>query len=208
MILDRLTELFLKFPGIGPRQAKRFANFIFSADNEYINELSSLITKIKSEVGRCRMCFKIFGKKDNEAYLCPICANPDREKNTLMILEKDADLEVIEASGAYKGLYFVLGGAMPTSLSSRKSRESIRLKELANRIQKSGKDLEEIILATSATLEGELTARVIEDQTIAPIIISKFPKIKITRLGRGLSTGSELEYSDRDTIAAAMEGRR
>jgi len=209
MILDRLVELFLRFPGIGPRQAKRFAYFVSAMDSEYINELASLISRVKNEIGRCNMCFRTFSRNGAQTYSCELCENPNRNnKETLLVVEKDADLEAIEVSGAYNGLYFVLGGVMPTNLSSRKSRESVRLKELNNRIEKAGEEIKEIILATSATLEGELTARVVEDQILAPLIISKFPEIKVTRLGRGLSTGSELEYSDRDTIVAALGSRR
>lgn len=208
MILDRLTELFLKFPGIGPRQAKRFAYFLAGMDAEYTQELSSLIARAKSEIAKCVTCYRTFARARSENLNCLLCESETRARDILMVVEKDADLEAIEISGAYNGIYFVLGGTVSPNQNNRREKNVPKTKELAERIIKDGKEIKEIILATSATLEGELTARIVENQIIGPLIISKFPGLKITRLGRGLSTGSELEYSDRDTIVAALGSRK
>ncbi len=208
MILDRLTELFLKFPGIGPRQAKRFAYFLATAETEYIEELSSLVSRAKSEITVCGACYRTFARAKSENLNCLLCESETRARDILMVVEKDADLEAIEISGAYNGMYFVLGGTVSPSQSARRAKNAPKTRELEARIIKDGKEIKEIILATSATLEGELTSRIVESQIIGPLIISKFPGLKITRLGRGLSTGSELEYSDRDTIVAALGSRK
>ncbi len=143
---------------------------------------------IKNKIKQCPECFRFF-----EGEKCSVCSGLNRDKNILMIVEKDVDLENIEKAGVYNGRYFVLGGVMPFT----GDKNNLRFKELFDR----AKNYTEIILALSANVEGENTGRYIE-KILEPL------KIKITKLGRGLSTGTELEYSDSETIINALKNRK
>lgn len=196
--IEKLTELFNRFPGIGPRQAKRFVYFLLSQNDFFIKELLNLIREIKQEIKYCSLCFRLSpATKDN---LCSICSDGKRDKTKLMVVAKDIDLENVEKSGVYDGKYFVLGGLIP--ILEKNPEERTRLKELLKRIDG---HTAEIIVALSANTEGDYTA---------DYLINYIPKnlaghnIKISLLGRGLSTGTELEYSDSDTIKNALENRR
>ncbi|MFH1956076.1 MAG: toprim domain-containing protein, partial [Patescibacteria group bacterium] len=199
-MLDKLIESFLKFPGIGPRQAKRFAYFLAGQDAGFLKNLSELILEIKKEIKQCGSCFRFF-ESTTVVDSCQICSNSTRDKNLLMIVEKDVDLENIEKAGIYNGRYFVLGGVL--SLLNNHAGK-LRFKELFEKVKilqqnsVQEENSQEIILALSATPEGENTALYIE-KILEPL------KIKITCLGRGLSTGTELEYSDKETIKSALE---
>lgn len=195
---EKLIELFLKFPGIGPRQAKRFVYFLAGENKNYVDKLAELILGIKSGMRQCESCFRYYEEKNGEKTerLCEICSSPTRDNNLIMIMEKDVDLENIERMNVYNGKYFVLGGLI--SLNGNEANE-IRLKQLYDKAEK--EKPKEIILATSATTEGENTNLYIE-RIIEPL------KIKISRLGRGLSTGAELEYSDAETIENALQNRK
>lgn len=188
---EKLIELFLKFPGIGPRQAKRFAFFLAAQDDIFLKNLISSLSEIKNEVKQCKSCFRFSSSGDIN---CKICANTNKEK-LIMVVEKDVDLENINKSEVYNGKYFVLGGALSLSQSNE---SNLRFKELFEKV-KNEKPLE-VIIATSATIEGDNTARYIQ-KILEPL------EVKATRLGRGLSTGTELEYSDNDTISNALKNR-
>lgn len=196
MDINRLIESFLKFPGIGPRQAKRFVYFLAGEGKEYVDNLAKLISEVKSGMKQCASCFRYFESKNVETDLCLVCAGSSRDSSLIMLVEKDVDLENIERTGNFHGKYFVLGGLL--SLSGNGTAE-IRLKQLFDKVKKE-KPLE-IILATSATVEGENTNLYIE-RILEPL------KVKISRLGRGLSTGAELEYSDSETIENALKNRQ
>ena len=195
---EKLIELFLKFPGIGPRQAKRFVYFLAGEEKNYVDNLVKLISDIKSGMKQCESCFRYFNssKSGVDEELCPICANSNRSSSEIMIVEKDVDLENIERMSVFNGKYFVLGGLI--SLNGNEKPE-VRMKQLYDKIQK--EKPAEVILATSATVEGENTNLYIE-RILEPL------KIKISRLGRGLSTGAELEYSDTETIENALINRK
>jgi len=192
-MLNKLIEYFLKFPGIGPRQAKRFAYFLASQDEKFLKDLSGLILGIKEDINQCQSCFRFFEGKGEK---CNLCSGLNRDNFLLMIIEKDVDLENIEKAGIYNGRYFVLGGLL--ALTGDKT-NNLRFKELYNKVEK--EKYSEIILALSASVEGENTNRYIE-KILEPL------KIKITKFGRGLSTGAELEYSDSETIKNALESRK
>lgn len=195
---EKLIELFLKFPGIGPRQAKRFVYFLAGESKNYVDKLAELIVETKSGMKQCESCFRYYEEKngEKEKTLCRVCSSPTRNNDLVMITEKDVDLENIERMGVFTGKYFVLGGLL--SLSENGKTE-IRLRQLYDKV-KTEKPLE-IILATSATVEGENTNLYIE-RILEPL------KVKISRLGRGLSTGAELEYSDMETIENALQNRK
>jgi recombination protein RecR len=201
--IEKLTELFRDFPGIGSRQSKRFVYFLLSRNRVYLEELSNLILDIKKEIRICPLCFRFFAKKGTLA-LCSVCADPNRDHATLLLVEKDVDFENVEKSHAYPGMYFVMGGAI--SILEKKPEDKVRLKELILRVKEEAtkNGLKEIIIAFSINAEGENTAHVVEE-TIRPLLEKH--DLKITHLGRGLSTGSELEYADSDTLKSAFKNR-
>ena len=201
--INKLIQLFEDFPGIGPRQAKRFVYFLLTKNNSFIDELSQEIRNLKKDISICPICQRFFAKNKNDKKECSICTSVNRDKKTLLIVARDVDLEHIEKTHSFNGMYFVLGGTVP--ILSKEPEKRIRLKELEN-IIKSMKisGLEEIILAMSLNPEGENTVdylkKIIEE-------ILNDSKIKISTLGRGLSTGTELEYSDNDTLKNALQNR-
>jgi recombination protein RecR len=198
--IHKLAEYFQKFPGIGPRQAKRFVHFLLTQEKGFLDDLSTHIEKLRGNVTQCTQCFRFYDA-DGYADVCDICSSPNRDKHLLMVLEKDADLDAIEKSHAYAGLYFVLGGTIPL-LQSQTS--PLRTKELSKFLD-NNPDVSEIIIATGAHPEGEMTADHVR-VFLAPYASKK--KIRVSMLGRGLSTGTELEYSDSDTIKSALENRK
>jgi len=201
MIFEKLAELFLKFPGIGPRQARRFAYFLAGENKEFAKELAEAILEIKKDIKQCPSCFRFFepktdfGDSPKSVFGCDICANPNRDSSLLMVVEKNVDLDNLEKTGAYNGKYFILGGVM--ALANGKENK-IRAKELFQKIQT--EKPKEIILALSATIEGENTNRYIK-KILEPL------KTKVSQLGRGLSTGTELEYIDSETLNNALKNR-
>lgn len=201
-LIDDLSELFLKFPGIGPRQSKRFVYFLLRQHPSFTANLAERISKLPGEVKVCRDCFQYFPSSD-ASELCRICRNKNRDRSTLMIVEKDVDLENVEKVGLFEGVYFVLGGR--AVVDEADEAKYIRKDELLERVKRDGKDLSEIIIATSATNEGDHTAFFIK-RILEPI--SKKANFKISALGRGLSTGTELEYSDSQTLKNALESRK
>ncbi len=200
--IDKLTEIFKEFPGIGERQAKRFVYFLMSRNGSYSDNLIRLITELKKEVAQCGECFRFFilhGKKDR---LCEVCRDPHTDPSMLMVIEKDSDLESVRKSRVYHGKYFILGGLVPVVEKTTKSR--VRIEELKEKIKKSS-DLKEVILAFSLNPQGDHTDQYVREQIME---IAEKTGIKISSLGRGLSTGTELEYSDNDTLKNALKNRQ
>jgi recombination protein RecR len=195
--IDKLTELFEKFPGIGPRQARRFVQYLLTTNSAVRGELAELIKTLGIETSQCKKCFRWFVKEANKTGMCDICGNTHRDAATLFVVEKDADIENVERSG-FKGLYFVLGGTIP--LATEETAKYIRERDLLLRVKADATILKEIILGLSATTEGDHTRQILHEK------LKNFG-IKISSLGRGLSTGSELEYADPDTIAEALGNR-
>ncbi len=202
--IRKLTEIFSEFPGIGPRQARRFVYFLLSRPPGYLKNLNSLITELKGSTNICQSCFRFFPKDKANSLLCSICLDESRDKSILTIVSRDVDLENIEKSHAYSGLYFVLGGSVPILEKNPETR--IRQKELQKNIEEKIKnnELKEIILAMNLNPEGENTVQYLESY-LSPH--AERNNIKITTLGRGLSTGTELEYSDTETIKNALKNR-
>ena len=208
--LNKLIERFREFPGIGPRQARRFAYFLLTKNPSYLEELAYLVTDIKKTIRLCNSCYRFYsvGNKSpqspqspkNDPLICPICQDPSREKNLLMVVARDVDFEAIEKSGTYHGLYFILGGTIP--YLEKNPENHVRLRELVVTLDK--RDLSEIILSLNANPEGEHTADIVR-ASVKDLAEKKHTKITI--LGRGLSTGSELEYTDADTIKNALRNR-
>ncbi|MFH1608536.1 MAG: toprim domain-containing protein [Patescibacteria group bacterium] len=215
--IEKLTEFFKEFPGIGERQAKRFVYFLMYKNSGYTEDLIKLILELKKEVSQCPECFRFFLKKsspvelrsrENKNKICDICSNPNIDSSVLMIIEKDSDLESILKSKIYHGKYFILGGLVPIVEKNTKSK--VRIEELISKIKNNIKNtdnnkLEEIILAFSLSPQGEHTDSYIRTQIGN---LCEENKIKISSLGRGLSTGTELEYSDNDTLKNALKNRQ
>lgn len=203
---DRLTELFMRFPGIGPKQAKRFVYFLLREHSQYKEQLIKTLDELKHTGRQCEKCYRFYGDKnpDPNKTLCDICISSSRENTTLMILEKELDLDAVEKTGSYNGLYFILGGLVPPL--TEKPSELIRIRELTARIHTGISDasLTEIIFALPVTDYGDTTTEYIE-KTVKQIV--GVEKVNLTHLGRGLSSGLELEYVDRDTFKQALERR-
>lgn len=204
--LDKLIAYFEKFPGIGGRQAKRFAFHVLTLKREQVEELASLITSLPQSVNECVSCHRFFShqRHTTDNNLCPICADNTRDHSKLILVARDVDIQAIERSGIYDGLYFVLGGTVPLLNSTE---ENSRLRTPAFRAlitQKLKSGLKEVILAFAINPDGENTGRYIEN------VLKEIPgtsTLKISALGRGLSTGSELEYADPETIKNALRNR-
>lgn len=196
--IDELTELFKEFPGIGPRQAKRFVYFLLRKNDYYTNKLIELIPELKKQTKTCSECQRFFSGNANQ---CDICLNKNRDTRALMIVSRDSDLETIERTDTFNGYYFVLGGTLP--VLEKEPNKFIKINELKKIIdQRQENGLEEIILAFPVNPEGDNTADYVKKQ-----LLEDFPEIKVANLGRGLSTGLELEYSDKETIKNALENR-
>lgn len=193
--IQKLIEIFSKFPGVGPRTAARFVFYLVKKDRKEIEEIASSILNLKERIKFCQLCFKPF---EGEGEFCEICRDPARNRGLLCLVEKETDLEAIEKTRKYSGLYFILGG--PVSVIKKEELKKLRIEELEKRIKKDT-ELKEIIIATNQTTEGETIALFLERK------LKNFEK-KITRLGRGLPKGGELEYADEETLSSALESRK
>ena len=188
--ISRLIEELSSLPGIGSKSAQRLAFHILNMPLEHVENLSSSILEARKTVKYCRQCFTL---TDDE--LCPICGNDRRDHKTIMVVEDTRDLAAYEKTNKYEGVYHVLHGAISPMLGIGPG--DIKLKELMQRLQE---DVDEVIIATNSSLEGETTA----------MYISKLIKptgIKVTRIASGVPVGGDLEYIDEMTLLRALEGR-
>lgn len=188
--MSRLIEQLSSLPGIGGKSAQRLAFHIIHMPKEQVEKLASAITDARENIRYCKECCTL---TDQET--CPICANAQRDHKTIMVVESTRDLAAYEKTGKYEGVYHVLHGAISPMLGIGPS--DIRLKELMHRLQG---DVNEVIIATNSSLEGETTA----------MYISKLIKptgIKVSRIASGVPVGGDLEYIDEVTLLRALEGR-
>jgi len=192
--IDKLTEIFSHFPGIGPKQARRFVYYLLTRDESSLETLTRSIDELKKHTAQCSECKRYFAKNGHVSALCSTCSDERRDSSLLMIVPRDADFEAVEKSGSYKGLYFVLGGSLP--ILEKEPEKRIRIKDLKLRIAKD-KNIKEVIFAMNANAEGENTADFVK-QAI------KKDGLEFSTLGRGLSTGAELEYADPETLKNAL----
>ncbi len=204
--IQKLIDLFSKFPTVGRRTAARFVFYLIKLSKNDFEELLNSITDLRKNIKICSFCFNPFvASTDSAEKLCPICCNPSRDKTLLCVVEKETDLLSIEKTKKYNGLYFVLGGTV--SSLKKSDIEKLRIKELKERIKNpsnfgiSTNQFQEIILAINPTTEGEATSLYLKRE-LKPL------GIKITCLGRGLPIGGELEYADEETLSSALEGRK
>ncbi|MBI2097200.1 MAG: recombination protein RecR [Candidatus Sungbacteria bacterium] len=202
----RLAELFSKLPGIGPRQATRMAFFVLREGDNYGRTLAAAIQDVNKNIRSCPQCFRsmdVNGSSHNG--LCEICADQRRDGRSICVVEKEIDIPNIEKTGAFAGVYHVLGGTI--SLLEKDSPERLHLKDLYRRIEElsaSGAPLE-VIIATNPTTEGDATLLYLE-RILSPLK-ERFSVIAISRLGRGLSLGAEVEYADEVTLENALKHR-
>jgi len=194
--IQNLIDEFAKLPSVGPRQAARFVFYLLNQPKEEIEKFAKKLFILK-KIKYCSFCNRAM--ETTAAHLCEICKNTNRDRAVICIVEKDTDIESLEKTKRYNGIYYVIG-------TEDENRQLARLKDLISRIKKSNKELKEIIIATDATTEGETIALYAARQLGE--LKKSYPQLKITRLGRGLSTGSELEYMDEDTLANALLGRK
>ena len=188
--ISKLIEQLSSLPGIGGKTAQRLAFHIVNMPLEKVQALSDSIISAKKNVRYCKECFTM---TDQE--LCPICANPKRNHKVIMVVENTRDLAAYEKTGKYDGVYHVLHGAISPMLGLGPA--DIKLKELMTRLQG---DVDEVIIATNSSLEGETTA----------MYISKLIKptgIRVSRIASGVPVGGDLEYIDEVTLLRALEGR-
>ncbi|MCR5102472.1 MAG: recombination mediator RecR [Butyrivibrio sp.] len=189
--INRLVEELASLPGIGGKSAQRLAFYIINMPKDRVAKLTKTISDARENVHYCKVCCTL---TDDE--ICPICANEKRDHRTIMVVENTRDLAAYEKTGKYEGVYHVLHGAISPMLGVGPG--DIRLTELMHRLQT--EDVDEVIVATNSSLEGETTA----------MYISKLIKptgIKVTRIASGVPVGGDLEYIDEVTLLRALEGR-
>jgi len=190
--IAKLSEEFGKLPGIGPKSAERLTHFLLAGDRQNALALADAIRDLIEKVRPCRQCFNL-----TEGEVCSICADPKRDRTTLCVVEYPRDLAVFERMGGYKGLYHVLNGRLAPL--DNIGPEKLTFDALAARVRNEG--IREVILATSPTLEGDGTALFASNMLAGS-------GVKITRLARGLPSGSSLELANTQMLADALEGRR
>jgi recombination protein RecR len=188
----RLIEALQKLPGVGPKSAQRMTFFLLKRPADEVGELSAALTALKTRIVHCSRCFNV-----TEEDPCRICSDPARDARSLCVIEEPNDLLAVERTGEFKGRYHVLMGAL--SPLDGIGPEDIRVRELLHRLD--GESVDEVILATNPSVEGEATA----------IYLAKLLKplgLRITRIARGLPVGGDLEYADEVTLSKALEGRK
>lgn len=188
--INKLIEELAALPGIGSKSAQRLAFHLINMPKDRVQRLASSILEAKENVRYCRECYTLTDRE-----VCPVCANRNRNHGMIMVVENTRDLAAYEKTGRYEGVYHVLHGAISPMLGIGPG--DIKLKELVERLQK---DVEEVIIATNSSLEGETTAMYI-GKMIKPT------GIKVTRIASGVPVGGDLEYIDEVTLLRALEGR-
>lgn len=188
--INKLIEEFAALPGIGNKSAQRLAFHLISMPQEKVNRLAKVMMDARANIKYCKNCFTL-----TDTELCPVCANKKRDHKLIMVVENSRDLAAYEKTQKYEGVYHVLHGAISPMIGI--GPQDIKIKELIERLKD---DVEEVIIATNSSLEGETTA----------MYISKLIKptgIKVTRIASGVPVGGDLEYIDEITLMRALDGR-
>jgi recombination protein RecR len=191
-VIQELIDELGRLPGVGPKSAQRIAFYLLQADADQAKRLAEVLTEVKERVRFCEQCGNVA-----EAELCNICRDPRRSKASICVVEESKDVQAIERTREFKGLYHVLGGAI--SPIEGIGPDNLRIKELVARL--ANPDIKEVIIATDPNLEGEATATYLT-RMLSPMGIT------ISRLASGLPVGGDLEYADEITLGRAFEGRR
>lgn len=192
--IARLIESLEKLPGIGPKTAQRLTFYLLHNPQEELEKFAEALSRLKKDTKECSLCFNV-----SESDPCQVCADRDRDGAKICVVEQPLDVLAIEKGGFYDGRYHVLGGAI--SPLNNIGPEELYIHDLLSRL----KGVKELILATNPNMEGEATA-----MYVRKLVVDKgwMKKLKITRIGRGLPIGADLEYADEVTLSRAFEGRR
>lgn len=190
-VFQSLIAHFSGLPSVGPKMAERIVLYLFKQDEEKLQSFAESLETLH-HLKSCTRCFHIA-----EGGLCFICADIKRIQNTLCLVEEPLDVIAIERTGAYQGLYHVLGGLLESGKSDNS--QNLRINELLNRVENDG--IQEVILATNPTTEGDLTALYLKKKL-------ESYKIKVTRIGRGMATGGDIEYADELTLVSSLTNRK
>lgn len=196
--ITRLVNAFAKLPGIGERTATRLAFYVLNQPEELAHELAEALVQVKEEVGLCERCCNL-----TDAELCSICRSTRRDHSTICVVGSTQDLRAIENTGEFQGVYHVLHGVI--SPLEGIGPDDIHVRELLQRLESpeanGGEEVDEIIVATSPSVDGEATSLYLK-KLIAPL------EIRISRIASGVPIGSELEYTDKSTLSRALSERR
>jgi recombination protein RecR len=190
--IARLIQEFSKLPGIGPKSAERITHYLLSTERNQVMALAEALCAIKDNIRHCRQCHNL-----TEGELCPICADPRRDRTTICVVEQPRDLAALEKTATYRGFYHVLHGRLAPLENI--GPEHLTIDGLVERVRQGG--VAEIIMATNPTLEGDGTALYISNLLAGT-------GVRITRLARGLPSGSVLEFANNQMLTDALEGRR
>jgi recombination protein RecR len=191
-VIQELIDELGRLPGVGPKSAQRIAFYLLQTDEEQAKKLAEVLSEVRERVRFCEQCGNV-----SEQELCNICRDPRRSKASICVVEESKDVQAIERTREFKGLYHVLGGAI--SPIEGIGPDNLRIKELVSRL--ADPEIKEVIIATDPNLEGEATATYLT-RMLAPMGIT------ISRLASGLPVGGDLEYADEITLGRAFEGRR
>jgi recombination protein RecR len=191
-LIGRLAQELSKLPGIGPKTAERLTHYLLAADRQQVLSLAEALRGIKESVRPCRQCFNL-----TEGELCELCRDSRRDSSIICVVEQPRDLAALERAGSYRGLYHVLQGKLAPLENI--GPENLTIDSLVQRVQKGG--VKEVIMATNPTLEGDGTALFISNLLVPT-------GVTVTRLARGLPSGSVLEFANSQMLADALEGRR
>jgi recombination protein RecR len=193
----RLIEAFARLPGVGPKTAQRLTYHLLRAPEGEARALADALVAVREQVVFCERCFNI-----SDAPLCPICRDAGRDQRRLCVVEEPLDVLALERTAEFKGLYHVLHGAI--SPIDGVGPDRLKIRELlgrADEARRAGEPLEEVILATNPTLEGEATAMYLAERLDGSVAL-------VSRIARGLPVGGDLEYADEVTLIRALQGRR
>lgn len=193
--IERVIEGFERLPGVGPKSAQRLGFYLLHVPQENLDEFAEALSNLKKEINLCTNCYNIGGSE-----ICEVCSDEKRDKSFICVVEDALDVVALEKSRKFSGLYHVLHGVIDPLNSI--GPDDIYIPQLLERI-KNNEDISEILIATNPTMEGEATAMYIQRQ-----VKTQNPKIKITRIGRGLPIGADIEYADETTLSRALEGRQ
>ncbi len=193
-LIDAINALGM-LPGVGPRTAERYAYYLFKSNSKISDGISDALTNLHSRVKSCPVTFALI---DADEDLSPLYTDPKRDKTTVLVVEEPLDIYAIESTHGYNGTYHVLGGAI--SPIDGITPEELHIKELVKRVKDD--KVKEVIIATNPSVEGESTALLLEK-----VLHEENPKLRLTRLARGLPLGVDISYADQITISAALEHR-
>jgi recombination protein RecR len=199
-----LENYLSSLPGIGPRQARRIVYYLLRKEPRFSRRLGELLSQVRQNTRLCQRTFHYFYTDDPAEKLSPIARDPNRDHSKILIVETDPDLENIESMNIWNGSYFVLGGNLRPSTNQQKFESFIRLADLSRTLgtEHNNQNINEVVIGLSSTVNGDFTTDIVTDY-----ITGNYPDVIISRLARGLSTGSSLEYVDKNTLQQALEHR-